>query len=817
MRLPPLPIDEVLARLVEAMRGHGGAVLRAPPGAGKTTRVPGALLDAGLAGDGAVLVLEPRRLAARAAARRVAAERGVELGGDVGYQVRFERRMTRRTRIGFVTEGIFLRHLQEDPFLEGIGAVVFDEFHERNLDSDLAFAMARRLRADARKDLKLVAMSATAATAQAARFLDAPVLESEGFLHPVQMHYRPPPPSREIAEGTAAAAREALRLTTGDLLVFLPGVGEIRRAARALEGCGAEVRELYGDLPAEQQDEALRAGGRRRVILATNVAETSVTVEGVTAVVDSGYARVMMQDAGAGLPRLELRRISRASAEQRAGRAGRLAPGLCLRMWSEAERLEEAQAPEIARVDLAGAALQLLAWGERDPRAFPWYEAPAPERLDAARTLLERLGAVRDGAITPEGRVMARLPVHPRLARLLVEGHRRGAARPAAMAAAILSERDFQRGPAEHRSDSDVWDRVQAMEGRDVRRETGRFLSRAAEQLERLLVEELGQAREGGGEDALLRAVFAAFPDRLARRREAGSRRGVLAGGRGVKLAEASALEDPELFVCVDLDDSRTEALVFMASKVERDWLPSEGVVAEVELEFDEALGRVRALRRTRFGGLLLEEQPAPLPGDERPGGALAAALSRDPRRLLSLDEGKAAAWLARVRSLGAWMPELGLPSFEDAELRALLPDLCRGRASLAELAGAPLLDALQASLDARQRAALHRHAPERIEVPSGSRVALLYEPGRPPVLAVRMQELFGLVETPRIAGGRVPVLLHLLAPNGRPQQVTEDLASFWVNTYPAVRAELKRRHPRHAWPEDPRAAAPERRPRRRR
>jgi len=817
VRLPPLPVDAIVPRLVEAVRRHGGAVLRAPPGAGKTTRVPGALLDAGLVGDGAVVVLEPRRIAARAAARRVAAERGAELGGDVGYQVRFERCMTRRTRIRFVTEGIFLRLLQEDPFLEGVGAVVFDEFHERSLDSDLALAMTRRLRADARNDLKLLAMSATAATAPAARFLDAPVLESEGFLHPVELHYRPPPPLRAIAEGTADVAREALRLTKGDLLVFLPGVGEIRRAARALEGCGAEVRELYGDLPPEEQDEALRAGMRRRVVLATNVAETSVTVEGVTAVVDAGYARVMMQDAGAGLPRLELRRISRASAAQRAGRAGRLAPGICLRLWPEAERIEEAETPEIARVDLAGAALQILAWGERDPRAFPWFEAPEPERLDAARALLERLGALRDGAITPEGRVMARLPVHPRLARLLVEGHRRGAARPAAMAAAILSERDFQRGPADHRSDSDVWDRVQAMAGREVRRETGRYLSRAAEQLERLVFEELGDAGEGGGEEALLRAVFAAFPDRLARRREAGSRRGVLAGGRGVKLADASALQDPELFVCVDLDDSRTEALVWMASKVERGWLPPEEVAAEVELEFDEALGRVRALRRTRFGGLLLDEQPAPLPGDERPGEALAAALRGDPERLLGLDAGEPAAWLARVRSLRGWMPELSLPAYDEVELRALLPDLCRGRASLAELAGAALLDTLRARLDARQRAALERHAPERIEVPSGSRVALLYEPGRPPVLAVRMQELFGLQATPRIAAGRVPVLLHLLAPNGRPQQVTEDLASFWNNTYPAVRAELKRRYPRHAWPEDPRAAAPERRPRRRR
>ncbi len=786
----PLPIDDVLPWLLGALRTGGGAVLRAPTGAGKTTRVPPALLDGGLAGEGMVVMLEPRRIAARAAARRIAEERGATVGGEVGWQVRFDRRAGRDTRILVVTEGILVRMLQRDPLLESVGALVFDEFHERRLDGELALAMARRVQREARPDLRLVAMSATAETAPLAAFLgDCPVVAAEGRLFPVEIVHLPAPPMREAPEAAADAAVDALRRTGGDVLVFLPGAGEIRRAHRRLEERkpAAAVCELYGDLPPGEQDAVLRGGGGRRIILATNVAETSVTVEGVTAVVDSGLARVMRFDPAVGMPRLNVERISRSSADQRAGRAGRLAEGLCLRLWTAHDHrgLPAQDEPEVRRVDLAGAVLELLAWGERDIAAFPWFDPPDPPRLASAMQLLERLGAVASGSLTPLGRRMAQVPAHPRLARLLLEG-----GESAGLAAALLSERDATRPrEARHRSDSDLLDRLDA--------DLPRHMLQAARQY----------ARMAPAEGDLLRALFAAYPDRLARRREPGSRRGLMSGGRGVVLHEASAVTDAELFLCLDLDaGSGGDAVVRMASKVERDWLPEGELDRAVEVRFHDE--RVSAVRVTRWHDLVLDETPAGLPAD----GSAEALLAREAAAGLDLAVGDAARLLARLDCLRAWMPELGLPPLD---WRDCLPDLCRGLRSFDELRRAPLEDWLRARLGHGHLRDLDRHAPERITVPSGSRVALSYEPGKAPVLAVRMQELFGVAETPRVAGGRVPVLLHLLAPNRRPQQVTDDLASFWRNVYPRVRRELRARYPRHSWPEDPAAADPERRPRR--
>jgi ATP-dependent helicase HrpB len=831
--LPTLPIDGVLGDLVAAIRDRGNAVLRAPTGAGKTTRVPPALLDAGLAGGKRIVVLEPRRLAARAAARRIAQERGGELGGEVGYHVRFDRRAGKNTKILIVTEGMLVRELQGDPFLEQVGIVVFDEFHERNLDGDLALAMSRRVQREARPDLRIVAMSATLDAAPLAAFLgNAPIVESQGKLFPVEIRHRPYRISEPLDGIVAAAVRDALGETPGDILVFLPGVGEIRRAREALAELerlrGLLVMELYGDLAPEEQDRVLRKADKRKVVLATNVAETSVTIDGVTGVIDSGLRRVSRLDSAVGLDRLELERISRSSADQRAGRAGRTAPGVCWRLWSEldARAMAPSDEPELRRVDLAGAALQLLAWGEADAAAFPWFEAPPARALSLASQLLERLGATVRGAITPLGRQMAEVPAHPRIARLLLEGRKLGNPAGAALAAAILTERDpFRRGgtprKAVHHSSSDVVDRVHAVGelkrgGRrdadsEIRPGDAQFLLRARDQY-------LGLAGGGeraadsqlSGDEAILRALFAAFPDRLARRREAGSRRAVMVGGRGARLADSSAVADAELFVGIDVDAGASETLVRLASAVERGWIPNDRLTTSEDLSFDPTALRVVARRRLLFEDLVLEEARVNPKDPGAVSAVLLAAAAADPARALALDDPDLLAFLARVRSLRAWLPELGLP---DPNPNDALPALCEGRSSFEELRKAPLLDHLRGALTHSQLSALEREAPDRLTVPSGSAIRLRYEPGRPPVLSVRIQELFGLAETPRIARGRVPVLLHLLAPNYRPEQITTDLKSFWNTTYPTIRGALRARYPRHSWPEDPWTAPPQRKP----
>ncbi|HEY2289241.1 MAG TPA: ATP-dependent helicase HrpB [Thermoanaerobaculia bacterium] len=844
----PLPIDEVLPALIAALREGPAAVLIAPTGAGKTTRVPPALLAAGVGAGRQIVMLEPRRIAARAASRRMAEEGGQEgqwtLGREVGHQVRFERRAGPETKILVVTEGILVQRLQADPFLEGVGIVIFDELHERNLQTDLSLAMARRVQRDARPDLKLLAMSATLDPGPVAAFLapfgrDCPVIESRGRLHPVDVLYTDRPDDRALPGQIAAGVRRMLGSTPGDILVFLPGVGEIQRASEALAGeRDLAVLPLYGDLPAEKQDEVLRPLSRRKVVLATNVAETSITIDGVTAVVDSGLVRRLRFDPATGLDRLELGKVSRASADQRAGRAGRQAPGVCLRLWPAWEHaaLPERETPEIARVDLAGPALQLLAWGEPDLADFDWLEPPDPTALAAATLLLRQLGAIDDHGVTATGRTMARLPVHPRLARLLVEGHRLGRTDDAALLAALLSERDpFPRGVRgagprrgiSLKARSDLLDRLDALEAFEKRKApeadlnagAARFVLRARDQLVEMARRELsGGKGSGTGDEPLLRALLAAYPDRVARRREPRGPRGVMVGGRGVRLAEESAVLEAPLFLCVDLDAGRSgplsEALVRKASEVEPEWLP--GLRTTIELEFDETRERVAAWKRTRYEDLVVAEAEVPPSDAEETTRILSEAAAGRLDRALPLDDPEVASFLARVRSLAGWMPELGLPRFEEEEVRALLPILAAGRKSFAELRRAPLLDVLQGSLSHQQREAVRREAPERLTVPSGSQIRIAYEPGRPPVLAARIQEMFGLAETPRVAAGRVPVLLHLLAPNGRPQQVTHDLRSFWETTYPQVRKELAGRYPRHSWPQDPWNAAPQRRPTRR-
>ncbi|NLF70128.1 MAG: ATP-dependent helicase HrpB [Candidatus Anammoximicrobium sp.] len=826
-----LPIDGVLAELSALLGGHGCVVLRAATGAGKTTRVPPALLRQGVAADKRVLLLQPRRVAARAAAARMAAENGWTVGGEVGYQVRFEDRVGDRTRIAVVTEGILLRRLHDDPFLQDVGVVIFDEFHERNLNSDLALGMVRQIQQSVRPDLKVVVMSATLAAEAVVEYLDGcPRIEAAGRTYPVAISYLAPSGGEAREAIVVRGVRQVLDGGGGDVLVFLPGLREIRQAKRALEAsaerAGCVLLELYGDLPLERQAAILEPGGQRKIVLSTNVAETSLTIPGVTAVVDCGWARSLRYDPRVGLDRLELTPISQVAAEQRAGRAGRTQPGVCLRLWDERrERARPAlEEPEVRRCDLAGAVLQLLCWIEPDVNRFPWFERPRPEAIERAQTLLRQLGAADERGVTKLGRRLARLPVHPRLGRLLVEAERRNCPARGALAAALLSERSpFGRGPEaevrrcgrDYSSRSDVLDQVAALEeseatGRadsawgSISRAAARSVYRVRDQLSRQMGRRGKRTAEGDPDEALLRSLLAAFPDRLAKRRESGSRRGVMVGGRGVRLADESRVLDGELFLCIDVDGAGAEARVRKAAIVERSWLPPDRLRITTEVAFDAIGERITARRRRYWEDLLLEETAAAIPDTEEAARLLAAAARERWDRVFPGDDASVGGFVARVRWLSGQLPDLGLPELDEAAVQELLPALCQGRRSFAELRKASWLAALRGLLRFEQLQLVDREAPERLTVPSGRSVPLQYQPDQPPILAARIQELFGWSETPRLARGRVPVLLHLLAPNMRPQQVTDDLRSFWNNGYSVVRKELRRRYPKHAWPEDP-------------
>ena len=840
-----LPVADVLGDVVAASRS-GGVVVTAPPGSGKTMLVPAAVLD-DLPAPARVVLLQPRRLAARAVAHQIARLRGVTLGGEVGYQVRFDSRVGRDTRLVVETTGIMLRRLLDDIALDRIGAVVLDEFHERSIDMDLVLGLLVRVRQTLRPDLRIIVMSATLAAEPVARLLgggaDAcPIVSTQGRLFQVDVRHAPRGERRDLTDLVSAAVPEALKATAGHVLVFLPGVGEIMRCQQALapaaERQGHAVLTLFGDLPAEQQDRVLADVGRRKIVLSTNVAETSLTIPGITAVVDSGLMRQLRVSPATGLPRLELAPISQASAEQRAGRAGRTGPGICWRLWDEASHHHRpaADTPEALRGDLAAPLLHLLAAGEH--RDFPWLDEPPPESVANARRLLEQLGAVERGAtpdddrVTPLGNELARLPAHPRLARLLLAGARHGVLRETSIAAALLSERDPFRAGAHGRTGprdritvrirSDVADRVAAIQAFHAGLPAGRTdlelhpggaenVLRAAEQLYRLVDMPPGP-RAADPESALRHSLLEAFPDRLARLRPGAQDRGTMVGGRGVRLDGGSRVRQEPFFLAIDINDDGGEASVRQASAVEQAWL-MEGDLAATnlrkteELIFSPSRRQVESRLRTCWNDLVIDETPVPI----RDSAAAAAVLAREalPQlpRLLPAADTTAGGFLARARWLAAAMPDLGLPALGEADLAKVLPALCEGLRSLDEIASADWLSRLHALVGHDRIAEVDRLAPAQLELPTGKRYKLAYESGSPPILAVRIQEIFGVRETPRIAGGRVPVLLHLLGPNHRPQQVTSDLASFWKTTYAEVRKELRRRYPKHAWPDDPLAA----------
>jgi ATP-dependent helicase HrpB len=748
---------------VEAVRAAGAAVVVAPPGAGKTTRIPPAL-----AGDGPLILLQPRRVAARALARRIAAEQGFTLGEEVGWQVRFERRFTARTRLLVATEGILTARLQADPLLAGFRTVVLDEFHERSLHGDLALALARQA-ARARGDLRLVVMSATLEAGRVADFLGGcPVVDVPGRLHELRVAYRP---GTAVVEGV----REAAASSSRHILCFLPGAPEIRRAAGELGGwavrAGLDLFPLHGRLSAEAQDTALAPSPRRKLILATNVAETSLTVEDVDAVVDTGTHKVLRYDAERGLDRLVSERISADSAEQRAGRAGRTAPGRVFRLWDERDRLRPRREPEIARVDLLGPLLEVLAWGG-DAASFEWFEAPPPAAVEAALRLLEALGAVEAGRLTAVGEAMHRFPLHPRLARVLVAT---GGGRRAALVCALLAERLPSR-PAETATDSDVLSLA------DHVRELPAGVRQAAAEIERLARSALPRIPPRDDDLSLRRALLHGFPDRLAQRRAPRSPRLLLSSGPGAVLGPESGVEEGELLLALEVSWSGPEAVVRVASRVEPEWaLPDRREEAtEWDAERQEARGVVRECR----GAITLAVRPA------RPDAARAAALVAE-------------AWLAR-----------GPDAEEEQLLRrlafagvavegaALALRACVGLTRLADVR-------LVSVLDERERRALDRHAPADLPVPSGRRVRLDYRADGTVAAAVKLQELFGLAESPRLGPRGEAVLFELLAPSGRPVQATRDLRSFWTRTYPAVRRELRGRYPKHPWPEDPWTAPP--------
>jgi ATP-dependent RNA helicase HrpB len=810
---PPLPIDAALPQLTAALARASAAVLVAPPGAGKTTRVPLVLACEPWAQDKKIIVLEPRRLAARAAAARMAKTLGEEVGATVGLRVRFGSKVSRVTRIEVVTEGVFTRLILDDPSLDGVAAVLFDEFHERSLDADLGLALACDAQTGLREDLRLLVMSATLDGARVAALIGgAPVIASEGRAFPVETRYLGRDPRQPIERQVADAAASALRGEPGSLLAFLPGGAEIRRAERLLAervtDRSIDIVPLYGALDRDVQDRAIAPAhaGRRKVVLATSIAETSITIEGVRIVVDSGLARVPRYEPDVGLTRLETVRVSRASADQRRGRAGRTEPGVCLRLWDEPQTasLEPYARPEILAADLSGFALDLAQWGEAEAARLAFLDPPPKAAFAEALGLLRELGAIdAQGRITEEGRQLARLPLAPRLARMVVDGAAAGAGLLAAEIAAVVSERGLGGDDVDLTARLDSW-----------RRDRSRRATEARQMAKRWAAAPRSPAGGGGMSPGALLAL--AYPDRIARNRGGGNGAFLLANGRGANVDPASPLARASFLAVAELAGTAAQGRVVLAAPIalgEIEAQFADRIEAREEVIFDPASASLRSRRARRLGAVVLAEQPVPVAAGPESAQALAAGIIR-----LGLDRLPWSKALAQWRDRAMFLRQAEGDEWPDVSDAALAADSdwlaagLTGKTALAELKADELTAAVTALLLWNLRRRLDAEAPTHFVAPTGSRVPIDYAAPEGPKVSVRVQELFGLDHHPAIAGGRVPLVVELLSPAHRPVQVTRDLPGFWRGSYQAVKAEMKGRYPRHPWPDDPLQAPPTRR-----
>lgn len=822
-----LPIDDVLPNLLQALRQHCVTVLQAPPGAGKTTRVPLALLDEPWLGEQRIIMLEPRRLAARAAAQFMAHQLGEPVGQRVGYRTRLDSKVSGATRIEVVTEGILTRILQDDPSLAPYGAVLFDEFHERSLQADLGLALTWEVREALREDLRILVMSATLDAQPIARMLgNAPIITSQGRSYPVEVRYTPVPRHLSLQQHLASVVLQALAEQTGSVLVFLPGAVEISRLQQDLaERVGPDtfVAPLFGQLSQAEQDAAVRPApeGRRKVVLATSIAETSLTIEGVRVVIDSGQHRAPVFDPVTGLTRLRTQQISQAAAEQRKGRAGRTEPGVCYRLWSEAEqsRLMPFAQPEILAADLSDLVMDLAQWGETDPTRLTWLNTPPPAAWQQARELLQQLQILNhEGRLTEHGQRVGRLGLHPRLAHMVERARELGWGRLGAQLAALLSERDVLTG-LRH---ADVQDRLAALRGEPGRAVADRGRVQRVRQASQQILQRLKQDQEMPEQpDAPGILLAMAYPDRIGKRRPGPAPRYLLANGRGAWLAEDDPLQGADYIVAAELDDKGREARIFLAAEISQTSLLehfADQIESLDQLQWDSSAALVRSVRQTRLGALVLEECASTTPDPEAVTALLTQVLVQNGLEDLPWDQ-EARQWLARVQFLrrfeGDVWPDTSLEALADRADQWLTPFLA-GMNRLSQVKSLPLLQALGSLLSYDQQRQLEVKAPARLEVPTGSRIQLDYESGEIPILAVRLQELFGLTDTPRVLDGRHPVMLHLLSPGYKPVQVTQDLASFWRNAYRDVRKDLRGRYPKHHWPEDPLTAPPTRHAKRR-
>jgi len=837
--LKTYPIDNVLSDIKEAVLRNQSVILHAPPGAGKTTRVPIALLDVIQPEKGRIVMLEPRRIAAVSAARWMAQTIDEEAGQTIGYSIRFDSRTSKKTRIEVVTEGILTRRIQSDPGLEGVAMVIFDEFHERSLNADLALSLCIDIQRGFREDLKIIVMSATLDCGPIASLLGgAPVITAGGKVFPVEEHYIADSKETPFTERIVSTVRIALKETSGDILVFLPGSGEIRSCNAALrpvlERSGKDItlHPLYADLPFEEQERALLPSNNRKIVLATNIAETSLTIEGVQVVVDSGLTRRLQYDPSTGMNRLITLAVSRASAEQRKGRAGRLGPGACYRLYSRHafKAMIPFAPPEILVSDLSALALELAVWGVKDPSALFWLDAPPEASWNSALRLLKDLGALdAKGSVTPAGKIMAGLPLHPRLARLMHRASELGCASLGADLAALLSERDILRrsgtNSMAYAKEADIAERIDILRLWRKGRETTaadpwalRTVEKTSRQLMRL-TDKAGKVSAVATDhtDMISRVLLCGFPDRVAKLREDGKGRFLLSQGRGVRLSPMSSLIKSLFIVAVNVDaGDNAEGLVHLAAPLDEKIIReecNERIRTIRRVEWDKRDKRITANVDERLGAVLLSAKPFN-PPDSETLPVLCEVIRSNPSGMLNFSrevrqfQGRVA--LIQRRFDGESWPDLSDECLTATPEDWLLPWLGNIRTAQG-LSSLDILPALRSRLSRQQQRRLDELAPASIVVPSGSHISIDYTSGDDPILAVKLQEMFGLSDTPVIAGGRVKLLLHLLSPARRPVQITQDLKGFWNSGYQMVKKELKGRYPKHPWPDDPWNAMPTR------